>query len=108
MNTIYKYFFDEFGNDLVESIKKLSIGDLIEKLFGEQVSSMLDILDMFKSTKDNFSGNHSIEYSFITLFANIGFFMLSIAFPEFVIGFDTANNIIEQIFSNIDYGKILE
>ena len=67
---------------------------------------LYDVLDMFKSTQKNFDGEHSVEYSFVVLFANIGFFVLSIMFPGFSIGFDTANSIIEAIISNIDFGKI--
>ena len=105
LNTLFSYAFDRFGEVVFKSGANLTAGKIIEKLLGEQISSMIDVFFFFKSGAENFE-NHSIDYSMIATFADFGVLILSIMFPYLTIPFDAFNDLFKAIMTNIDYGNI--
>ncbi len=106
LNTVFMYLKNEFGEAFLNEIKDWSIGNLIEKILGEQISSLLDLFDMFSAIDDAFD-NHSPDTSFIMIFVHAFFLVLSSYCPAISIGADMLNDLIDKIIENIDYGIIL-
>ncbi len=74
--------------------------------YGEIVSSIVDLFNIFKSAKENFDGSHSIDYSFAATFVDIFCLFISLTVPWIVILADMSNEMTEKILYNIENGFI--
>ncbi|MCM1115462.1 MAG: RHS repeat-associated core domain-containing protein [Clostridium sp.] len=106
LNTVFNYFRNELAVDFTKSTINSSAGKIIEKIAGEQLSSMYDIFNIFKSLNDAFDGSHTIEYSFVSLFVDILAFVACLFVPELAIGTDCVNNMIRLSIDNINFGRL--
>lgn len=75
----YVYFYEELGETLISSIQEWTIEEVVEKLLGEQVSSIFDTFNIFDAIDQNFSYNNTVEYSLLATFIDFDTYLIVVS-----------------------------
>ena len=105
MNTIFSGLSEDLLNDLYEHINDYTKGEIINYIFGEFFSSILDIFDLFNLINQNFDGTQSIDYSFVSTFADIITAIICIFVPYAAFAAEEIKKFIKDSLKNIENGN---